>query len=104
MIAREVMLAREREHPNEIEEYDLPVPFVVEVWSPSTGGYDVTTKLPEYQARGDGEIWFLQPYERQVTVWRRQPDGSYTEGTYGAGQIALHAIPEITIDLDLLLG
>src|SRR5262249_41239936 len=42
---------------NRLEAYSEPLPLVVEIWSPSTGGYDVDTKLPEYQARGDVEIW-----------------------------------------------
>ena len=54
-----------------------PLPLVVEVWSPSTGNYDVDAKLPGYQPRGDLEIWLIHPYERTLTAWRRQPDGSY---------------------------
>jgi Uma2 family endonuclease len=42
-----------------LEAYDQPLPLVVEVWSPSTGRYDVDSKLPEYQRRGDREIWRL---------------------------------------------
>lgn len=54
-----------------LEVYAEPVLLVVEVWSPSTGGYDVDTKLPEYQARGDLEVWHIHPYERNLTDWRR---------------------------------
>ena len=40
-----------------LEVYDAPLPLVVEIWSPSTGAYDVETKLAEeYQRRGDLEI------------------------------------------------
>ncbi len=39
-----------------LEVYGDPLPLVVEVWSPSTGAYDVNEKLAEYQARGDREI------------------------------------------------
>jgi Uma2 family endonuclease len=59
-----------------LEYYEQPLPLVVEVWSPSTGEYDIDSKLPEYQARGDKEIWRLHPYERTVRSWQRQPDGS----------------------------
>ena len=52
-----------------------PLPLVVEVWSPSTGDYDVDAKVPVYQQRGDLEIWRIHPYERTLTAWRRQPDG-----------------------------
>ncbi len=39
-----------------LEVYDASLPFVAEVWSPSTGAYDIDAKLPEYQRRGDAEI------------------------------------------------
>ncbi|MHB8576224.1 MAG: Uma2 family endonuclease, partial [Dehalococcoidia bacterium] len=61
--------------PRRLEVYDEPMPLVVEVWSPSTGGYDVDVKLKEYQLRGDAEIWRIHPYERTLIAWRRQPDG-----------------------------
>ncbi len=41
------------DRPGVLEAYPDPLPLVVEVWSPSTGGYDVNTKLPEYRRRGD---------------------------------------------------
>src|SRR3954466_6513255 len=40
-----------------LEVYDQPLPLVVEVWSRSTGDYDVEEKLAVYQQRGDLEIW-----------------------------------------------
>jgi len=45
-----------RERRDVLEWYDAPLPLVVEIWSPSTGDYDVNTKLGEYQRRGDLEI------------------------------------------------
>ena len=48
-----------------LEVYEGPLPLVVEVWSASTGNYDVESKLLEYQRRGDLEIWRLHPYERR---------------------------------------
>ncbi len=85
-----------------LEVYTDPVLLVVEVWSPSTGGYDIDTKLPEYHARGDLEIWRLHPYERTLTAWRRQPDGSYEESHQQGGTIEPVALPGVTIDLDEL--
>jgi Uma2 family endonuclease len=38
-----------------LEAYESPLPLVVEIWSRSTGDYDVDSKLPEYQRRGDFE-------------------------------------------------
>jgi Uma2 family endonuclease len=86
-----------------LETYDAPVPFVAEVWLPSTGDYDVETKFAEYRARGDGEIWRIHPFEQTVTAWRRQPDGSYSESVHTGGLIALWVLPTVTIDLDALL-
>ena len=83
---------------------DAPVPLVVEVWSPSTGDYDVDEKFPEYEARGDLEIWRLHPYERTLTVRRRQPDGSYEVQTYRGGIVRCAALPNVEIDLDRLFA
>lgn len=85
-----------------LEAYSVPLPLVVEIWSPSTGGYDVRDKLPEYRRRGDLEIWFIHPYEKTLTAWRRQPDGSYSETLHRGGMIQPIALPGVTIDLDAL--
>lgn len=85
-----------------LEAYDAPLPLVVEVWSPSTGDYDVDSKLPEYQRRGDLEIWRIHPFDRTLTAWRRQPDGAYAEAHYTGGTVRPVALPNVTIDLDTL--
>ena len=79
-----------------------PLPLVVEVWSPSTGDYDVDAKLPVYQQRGDLEIWRIHPYERTLTAWRRQPDGSYQETIHREGVVTPAALPGVAIDLGAL--
>lgn len=97
------MVRKLREVPGTFEVYDDPIPLVVEVWSPSTGDYDVDEKLPEYRQRGDAEIWRIHPYERTLTRWVRQSDGSYVETLLRAtGAVTLAAIPAVTIDLDAL--
>ena len=87
-----------------LEAYADPLPFVAEVWSPSTGDYGVTTKLAAYQARGDAEVWLVDPYEPRLTTWVRQATGSYVSSAYTGGHIALSAIPGVVIDLDRLFG
>jgi Uma2 family endonuclease len=87
-----------------LETYDAPLPLVVEIWSRSTGNYDVDEKLPEYQRRGDLEIWRLHPFKRTLTVWRRQPDGIYAETIFHGGRIQPVALPGVTIDLDALFA
>ena len=88
----------------ELVVFPEPLPFVAEVWSRSTGTYDARDKLPEYQRRGDREVWFTHPYDRTVTVWRQQPDGGYSEMVLRGGMIELVALPGVTVDLDELLN
>jgi len=88
--------------PGIFEVYEQPMPLVVEVWSPSTGGHDVEEKLREYQQRGDLEIWRIHPYERTLIAWRRQPDGSYAETMYMGGDIGPASLPNVTIVLESL--
>jgi Uma2 family endonuclease len=85
-----------------LEYYPEPLPLVVEVWSPSTGDYDVETKLVEYQRRGDLEIWRIHPYEHTLTAWVRQPDGTYSQTVYTGGVVRPSALPGVEIDFDRL--
>lgn len=85
-----------------LEVYETPLPLVVEIWSPSTGDYDIREKLVEYQRRGDLEIWRIHPFEVTLTAWRRQPDGSYAETTYSTGVVQPVSLPGVTIDFDRL--
>lgn len=93
-----------RVRPGSLDAYPDPVPFVAEVWSPSTGDYDINGKLPGYQRRGDREIWFLHPYERTLTAWRRQPNGEYREERLRGGVIPITSLPRVDIDLDRVLS
>lgn len=90
--------------PHALNAFSAPLPLVVEVWSRTTGDYDIAAKLPAYRARGDLEIWFIHPYERTLTAWRRQPDGSYIEDRHHGGSVPVAALPGVIIDLDALLG
>jgi Uma2 family endonuclease len=76
-----------------------PLPLVVEVWSSSTGEYDVDMKIPEYQRRGDLEIWRIHPYEKTLTTWRRLPGGTYDVAVYHEGVVAPIALPGVTVPL-----
>ena len=90
------------DQPDVLEVYDQPLPLVVEVWSRSTGDYDVAEKIAVYQQRGDLEIWRIHPYERTLTAWRRLPDGSYDQTVYGEGVVSPPALPGVKIDLAAL--
>ncbi len=95
---------RRRTHPRALEVYDAPVPLVVEVWSPSTGDYDVDEKLAGYQARGDAEIWRLHPYDKTLTRRLRQPDGSYVQMLITGGSVEPAALPGVTITISELFA
>jgi Uma2 family endonuclease len=92
------------QHPMGLEVYEEALPLVVEIWSPSTGKRDLETKVPEFQLRGDEEIWRIHPYERTLTAWHRQPDGNYTETLYREGSVPVLSLPGVTIDLAELLA
>jgi Uma2 family endonuclease len=89
--------------PRAFNAFAEPLPLVVEIWSPSTGHYDVSTKLQGYRERGDCEIWFSHPYERTLTAWQRQPDESYAEEIYRGGVVPVASLPDVVIDFDALL-
>jgi Uma2 family endonuclease len=104
VVPREMARRLYRRGRGEMESYPEPLPFVGEVWSPSTGGYDLRVKLEEYKGRGDAEIWLIHPYDRTVTAWRKQPDGSYTETVFTEGTIQPVALPGVTIEFDALFA
>lgn len=85
-----------------LEAYSGPLPFVAEVWSPSTSDYDVDDKFPEYQRRGDLEIWRVHPYERTIIAWRRRPDGTYSETLYTQGVVPVESLPGVSVVLESL--
>ena len=85
--------------PRGLEVFDSPLPLVIEVWSPSTGEYDVEEKLRHYQERGDLEIWRVHPYDETITTWVREPDGRYTETFYAEGSASPRHLPGVTVTL-----
>lgn len=96
------MTEQDRSRWHELEVFEQPLPLVVEIWSPSTGDYDIDEKIPEYMEGGDLEIWRLHPFERSLIDWRRQVDGSYTESQHHGGTLRIESLPGVVIDLDLV--
>jgi Uma2 family endonuclease len=92
------------ENPGSLDAYPEPLLLVIEIWSPSTGRYDIREKLPDYQARDDREIWYVHPYERTITVWRRMPNGSYAESVHRGGELRPESLPGVVFDLDMLFN
>jgi Uma2 family endonuclease len=93
-----------RQQRPSLDAYSEPLPLVIEIWSPSTGTYDVTEKLAAYQERGDHEIWSVHPYARTLTSWVRQPDGAYEEVVRHSGLVAPSGVAGVTIDIGLLFS
>jgi Uma2 family endonuclease len=89
-----------RAEPNALSTYAEALPLVIEGWSPSTGSYDASVKLADYQRRGDLEIWFVHPGEGTLQARRRLANGSYHETVYRGGIVNSAALPEVAIDLD----
>lgn len=96
VIPREIVPALGTE-PGKLELYSAVLPFVVEVWSPSTADYDFETKFPVYRAHGHAEIWRIHPYERVATLWRRRADGGYDESRLIEGDLVPIALPGVQI-------
>lgn len=90
--------------PGVLETYRAPMALVVEIWSQSTGRYDIDDKLPAYQERGDLEIWWLHPYEWTLTIWRRLEDGGYARSVLTGGSVEPVALPGVTVDLDAVFA
>jgi len=93
-----------REDPGSLDAYAVPLPLVVAIWSPSTRGFDINEKLPDYQRRGDLEIWLIHPYERTLIAWQRRPEGVYTESIYRGGIVHRESLPGVAIDLEALFA
>lgn len=85
-----------------LERFPDAVPFVAEVWSKSTGDYDVDTKIPDYLARGDAVVWRIHPYERALTAWTRRLDGGYDERRYSSGAVMIPSLPGVVIEFESL--
>jgi Uma2 family endonuclease len=93
-----------RSQPSTLDAYNDSLPLVIEIWSPSTGGYDLNEKLVGYRHRGDFEIWYVHPYQRTLTAWRREPDGTYSQTTYRDGIAHPASLPGVAIDLETLFA
>ena len=87
-----------------LDAYSAPLPLVIEIWSPSTGTYDLTEKLAAYQERGNREIWNVHPYARTLTSWIRKPDGTYDEVVRLSGHVSPLSIAGVTIEIDRLFS
>jgi hypothetical protein len=92
--------------PESFEVYDEPLPLIVEAWSRPIPEYDWDDlqRIEHYRLRGDTEIWLVNPTNRTLRAFRKQPDNTYTETVYRGGKVQPVALPNVTIDLDELFN
>ena len=57
--------------------------LIVEILSPSTAGYDRTTKRNLYARHGVREYWLIDPYAKTITVLTLGANGYDTYAVYG---------------------
>jgi len=64
------------------------------------------SKLRAYAAAGVREVWLVLAPQKQLEVWRRQPDGQFAEPkTCGpGGSVTSEAVAEFTLDLGALFS
>lgn len=75
--------------------------IVIEIASPSTGSYDLTTKFDLYQKHAVKEYWIVHPEEQTVMVFKLQSDGRYGQpDRYGqTGLVPVTLLGDLLIDL-----
>ena len=61
--------------------------LLVEILSPSTAGYDRTTKRNLYARHGVPEYWLVDPYAKTITVLLLGANGYDTYAVFGEGDI-----------------
>jgi Uma2 family endonuclease len=75
--------------------------MIVEIRSPSTARYDLTTKFDLYERVGVREYWVVCPYAKTVDVFILQENGKYDEGTlYEEGKIPVHIFGGYELDFE----
>jgi Uma2 family endonuclease len=79
--------------------------WLAEVLSPSTASHDRVIKLPVYERAGVREVWFIQPVDKTLAIYRLE-NGRYGRSTVTAlkGQTSLTAVPGVSIDWDRLVS
>jgi Uma2 family endonuclease len=78
--------------------------WLAEVISPSTAKHDRIVKLPVYERAGVCEVWLIDPFDREVSIYRLEA-GRYRRPTRLElkGQTPLTVVPGVIVDWDRLL-
>ena len=73
--------------------------WVAEVLSPSTASHNLNVKLPAYERAGVREVWYIQPLDRTLAIYRLKA-GRYGQPTIVElkGRTELSAVADVSID------
>jgi len=73
--------------------------LIIEVLSPSTSKYDITTKFMKYRDAAVKELWIVDPLQQTVMVYEWS-NGAYIANNYGStDKITVGILPDLTIDM-----
>jgi Uma2 family endonuclease len=104
VVQPDVLIVRDRTKFDERGMRGAP-DWVAEILSPSTASHNQTVKLPVYERAGIREVWFVDPRNRTLMIYR------FEGARYGRptilelkGQTSLTAIPDLRVDWDNLLS
>ncbi|MFG0284136.1 MAG: Uma2 family endonuclease [Phycisphaerales bacterium JB039] len=72
--------------------------LIIEILSPGTKAFDLTTKKDDYETCGVGEYWTIDPVDVRLRCYRRSGD-RLLEAVPEEGAVASVALPGLTLDL-----
>jgi Uma2 family endonuclease len=79
--------------------------LLVEVASPSTGGYDRTTKRTAYAKYGIKEFWLVNPKDETVEVLVLEKGNYVSKGTFaGKDGVTSTIVPEFPVRVEQFFG
>ena len=93
----DLIVARNR--PAERFELGEPPELVIEILSTRRGNVERTEKLDDYARGGIGEYWIVNPFAREVEVYRLS-SGEYVGFETGHALLRPQAFPGVEIDID----
>lgn len=79
------------------KEFEGAPDLVMEILSPSNRSDDLNGKRPAYQEADVGEIWFIDPDNRQILIDRKRRK-RYTQEVLTRGRVASTVLPGFWID------